>query len=517
MSALAGAGVVAAAAAAAAAILLAPSRARSVAMLLALALFPVLIAGDQWHSAAISDLRDTPARLAAFAAAAIVLIAVLALLFSRRPLLLPLAIVAALPFRVPLHAGGDQANLLVPLYMVIAGGVLATALRDWRPAQGEGAGGSAGPATRFPASWLPRILAAVVVVYALQTLYSDDSSQGLQNACFFVVPFSIAFALLFGVRWDRRLLVAALVVVAAETLLFVAVGLVEYASRELLWNGAVIRSNEFHVYFRVNSLFWDPNVYGRYLALVIVALTAALLFTRQRRAGLALAAAIAFTWLGLATTFSQSSFAALLAGIAVLAALRWSLRWTALACAATAVGAAVFVLAAGGSLKIDLSSGGTVNKDTSGRANLISGGAELFGNRPFAGYGSGSFSTAFRRNAGGKAPVSESHTEPVTIAAEQGLLGLTLYLALLATALWTMLTGLRGLMPGLGRGPPATRSAGLIAFDRDGGAYVVARAAVLAMFVALIVHTLAYAGFYEDPITWVLLAMSGSLAIRPSA
>ena len=176
-------------------------------MLLALALFPVLIAGDQWHSAAISDLRDTPARLAAFAAAAIVLIAVLALLFSRRPLLLPLAIVAALPFRVPLHAGGDQANLLVPLYLVIAGGVLATALRDWRPAQGEGARGSAGPATRFPASWLPRILAAVVVVYALQTLYSDDSSQGLQNACFFVVPFSIAFALLFGVRWDRRLLV----------------------------------------------------------------------------------------------------------------------------------------------------------------------------------------------------------------------------------------------------------------------------------------------------------------------
>ena len=64
LSALAGAGVVVAAGAAAAAILLAPSRARSVAMLLALALFPVLILGDQWHSAAIADLRDTPARLA---------------------------------------------------------------------------------------------------------------------------------------------------------------------------------------------------------------------------------------------------------------------------------------------------------------------------------------------------------------------------------------------------------------------------------------------------------------------
>ena len=45
----------------------------------------------------------------------------------------------------------------------------------------------------------------------------------------------------------------------------------------------MIRSNEFHTYFRVNSVFWDPNVYGRYLALVIVVATAALLWARDRR------------------------------------------------------------------------------------------------------------------------------------------------------------------------------------------------------------------------------------------
>jgi hypothetical protein len=38
------------------------------------------------------------------------------------------------------------------------------------------------------------------------------------------------------------------------------------------------------------------------------------------------------------------------------------------------------------------------------------------------------------------------------------------------------------------------------------------RAAVLAAFVALLVHTMAYAGFFEDPITWVLLAIGASLA-----
>ena len=45
-----------------------------------------------------------------------------------------------------------------------------------------------------------------------------------------------------------------------------------------------------------------------------------------------------------------------------------------------------------------------------------------------------------------------------------------------------------------------------------GPAGIPARAAVLAAFVALLVHTLAYAGFFEDPITWVLLAVGASLA-----
>jgi hypothetical protein len=44
----------------------------------------------------------------------------------------------------------------------------------------------------------------------------------------------------------------------------------------------------------------------------------------------------------------------------------------------------------------------------------------------------------------------------------------------------------------------------------------VGRIAVLATFVALLVHTMAYAGFFEDPITWVLLAIGASLATAPA-
>jgi putative inorganic carbon (hco3(-)) transporter len=478
---LAAAGLLIAAGASAAAILLAPGRLRALAMLIAIALFPILILGDQWHTDQIVDLRHDDARLAALLAGAAVAIGLLAYGFRRWPVLLPLAIVAALPFRVPLHAGGDTANLLVPLYLVIAAGVLVTLLRDW---------------SAPPSSWSPRplawLLASFVVLYAVQALYSGDFSEGLQNVCFFLVPFTVAYRLLREVVWDRRLLTLVLIVLGVEATAFVLIGSVEYLTRSLFWNDQVIRSNEFHTYFRVNSVFWDPNVYGRYLALVIVAATAALLWARERRALALLTVLIAVLWLGLAQTFSQSSYVALLAGLAVLAALRWSWRWTLLAAAVGAIGAILVVTLAGGSGKVNFS---RLNIDTSGRANLVSGGIDLFGERPLQGYGSGSFQDAYRDHLENKdVPVSVSHTELVTVGAEQGLLGLALYLALIGVALGTMVAGIRG--------PPAPPAA--------------ARAAVLAAFVALLVHSMAYAGFFEDPITWVLLAIGASLAHAPA-
>lgn len=541
-------GVLAAAGAGAASIVLAPGRARSVAMLLALVLFPALILGDQWHSAQIVDLRDSSARLAALGIVGLAAVIALVFAFRRWPIALPLAIVFALPFRVPLHAGGDTANLLVPLYLVIAAGVLSTALREWggggvplaqrRPVfrtTGLARGGDSkakNPASEgdTPTSphLLPYVLAGVVLLYALQTLYSPDFSKSLQNVCFFFVPFSLVYALLRDVRWGKKLLALVLWVVAVEAVAFVLVGSVEYVSRSLFWNDQVIRSNEFHTYFRVNSIFWDPNIYGRYLALVIVVAMAALLWVKERRTLALLTGLVAVLWLGLAVTFSQSSFAALLAGLAALAALRWSWRWTLAAVGAGAVFAVVVVLFAGGVSKL---SPDRLNSDTGGRGNLVSGGAKLFGQRPFWGYGAGSFPRAYREHAATKkAPVVVSHTEPMTVAAEQGLIGLFAYGTLIVVALWTMGSGLT---PGReGRGIPLRK---LVSSPRneperppqrgfaegDTPSLQISRPAVLAAFVALLIHTMAYAGFYEDPIAWVLLAAGASLAavpaVRPSA
>ncbi len=547
---LAGFGLVVAAIAAAGAILLPAGRPRSLAMLAALILFPALILGDQWHSHQIADLRDHPSRLIALGLLAIAVSGALAYAFNRWSLLLPLAIVAALPFRVPLEAGGDTANLLVPLYLVIAGGVLSAAFGEWQEGRGVnlGAGFFAGRGSSLaesavrktgrrtqidPPALLPYVLAGFVLLYALQVLYSPDFSKGLQNVCFFFVPFSLVYGLLKDVTWDRRLLTLTLWVIGIEAVCFVLIGTVEWATRSLFWNDQVIRSNEFHTYFRVNSVFWDPNVYGRYLSLVAVVTMSTLLWARERRTLSLLTALIAVLWIGLVPTFSQSSFAALLAGLVVLAALRWSLKWTAIA-AVAGVAATMLIVTIAGSFSFD-----RINIDTSGRANLVSGGIHLFAQRPLYGYGSGSFPKAYREHVETrKAPVSISHTEPVTIAAEQGSLGAAAYLALVVTALWTMASSLRPSLLGVtasraggvgvggvedspwtARSAPPTPMTGPARHSPSPPTATgparqtpIARAAVLATFVALIVHTMAYAGFFEDPITWVLLAVGASLA-----
>ena len=502
---LAGAGLLIAAGASAAAILLPPGRLRSAAMALAMLLFPVLILGDQWHTAQITDLRHDEWRIAGLLAIAALVIGALAYAFRRWPILMPLAVIFALPFRVPLEAGGDTANLLVPLYLVIAAGVAAVVMRDWQIVSG-----------RSVVAWLPRVLAAVVLLYALQVLYSDDFSKGLQNVCFFLVPFTVVFGLLQDVRWDGRLLRWALIVVGVEASAFVLIGGVEAATRSLYWNDQIIRSNEFHTYFRVNSVFWDPNVYGRYLALVTTIAAAALLWVRTREPFWLLSGLILVLWIGLVPTYSQSSFFALLAGLAMLAAIRWSWRWTVLAVVVGTVGAILVVLLAGGSGKI---TSDRLNVDLSGRGTLISGGVDLFAERPLWGYGSGGFQRAYAEHRENQdAPVTISHTEPVTVGAEQGLIGLVAYLLLIVVALRTMTAGFWAAPPAGGAGvgfSPATRE------DESptpgtGPAGRAARAAVLAAFVALLVHTLAYAGFFEDPITWVLLAVGASLAAAPA-
>ena len=55
--------------------------------------------------------------------------------------------------------------------------------------------------------------------------------------------------------------------------MFAGVGFVEYYRKSLFLNPKVVAANQYDNYFRVNSLFFDPSIYGRFLALVMIALT----------------------------------------------------------------------------------------------------------------------------------------------------------------------------------------------------------------------------------------------------
>ena len=476
-------GVVAAALLAALVLLVRSARARAFAMLAALVLTPVLLIANIWSTPQFEALRGRPALALGAAAAALGALALGALVFRRRPELFVLSAAAALPFRVPIESGGETANLLIPLYLVIAAGALSYALVRLR-----GVGWREDPEPEREPGSLEWLLAASIVLFALQASYSSDFDHALSQEIFFYVPFALLFALLVRIEWTPRLVGRCLLVLLALAVVFVGVGFVEYARRELLLNPKVISSNQFETYFRVNSLFFDPNIYGRFLATVMLGLAAVLLWSRRTDVIAACALALALLLAGLVLTLSQSSFTALLAGLAVLGALRWGRGRAMTVAGAFALAALIVVLAAPGAVGLDQS----FDKATSGRSELIRGGVELFADRPLTGYGAGAFRREYRdaEKASSERAAAASHTIAITIAAEQGIVGLGLYLALLAAALAGLLRGARN---------------------------DAARAGLAAAFVALVMHTQLYAAFLEDPLAWVLLAAGSAFAARAAA
>jgi O-antigen ligase len=489
-------GVLLAIAGAIAALVLRDPRRRAQAMLAA----PVLGAlalGTVLHRATFDELRARAALAGAGAVAALVALAALTWLFRRRPGALPLLALAVLPFRVPVVIGSSTANLLLPLYGVIGAGVLAYALTWLRVPPPRPA------AAAEREKWVRRLelaLAATLGLYAIQTLYSHDIAQATKNVCFFYVPFALLFRLLLDLPWPARRLRACLVLTTGLAVVFALIGFVEFATgRLLLTNAKVLEANELKPYFRVNSLFFDPNIYGRYLALTMVLLAAALLWSRRGRDAALIGAALAVLWAGLVLSLSQSSFAALLAGLAVLAMLRWRWRIVAAVAAAGVIAAVALVIFAPRVLHIEGGSTRALDKATSGRVELIDGAVSMFRARPVLGFGAGAFQAVYRERQHVRSTkvAAVSHTIPLTIAAEQGVIGLAVYVLLLGAAAGALFGGrLRAL---LRRGPQDTPA--------------IARAAIGAAACALLLHTLIYASFLEDPILWTLLAIGAALRL----
>jgi len=469
-------GVVIAALCAAGALLGRQPRVRAAAMLGALLLAPVLLLAEVWRSPQLGIVHRHPLLAGAGALVALALVGAIATGIARRPAAFAPLAVLALPFRIPIQTGGAASNLLVPLYLVVAAGALAFIVPALRGRTEDR--GSAEPGA------IERLLALYLVLYGLQSIYSTDFEQALQQMVFFYVPFALLFCLLRRLRWTPRLVRRCLLLVTGLAAAFAMLGFAEYATKTIILNPKLVVANDLHAYFTVNSVFFDPDIFGRFLALVMILLAAALLYARGRREQLSAIALLAILWVGLVLTLSRSSLGALLVGLGIIAVLRWKAYRT------LVVVAVVLVLGAG-AIAISPRTFGLnqgLNGASSGRAGLVSGGIGLFGDRPGWGFGPGSFVTEYRRHQPGPATsqnLAASHTIPITIAAEQGLIGELAYLALVLAAVIELIRGARS--------DPA-------------------RLAIAAAFIALVFHTLLYADFLEDPVTWALLGVGAALA-----
>jgi O-antigen ligase len=285
-------------------------------------------------------------------------------------------------------------------------------------------------------------------------------------------------------NWSRAWALTLYVQLAAMALVFAVIGIVQYETRNIFWNPKVKVDNAYAPsgwFYRVNSVFYDPSIYGRFLVLAILASVVVVLFRRGDSLWrVAVVLAIGITWAGLLPSFSQSSFLALMAALVVGGVVAF--RRAGLLIVAAGVVAVVVAVVVSPAVRHRAS----LSHVTSGRSTLVSKGVKVAIHHPVLGVGVGGFRRAYADLAHlhGKEPkAAASHTTPVTVAAETGLPGLVLFAWLVAVALYA---AFRRIVPTF-----------------DGAARLAFGLALL----AILVHCLFYNALFEDPAFWALLAL----------
>ena len=421
-------------------------------------------------------LVEEPLGLVAVGAAALA-ICVGAVPLVRHPAVTPVVLLAVAPFRVPVELGEEEAFLLVPLYVVLAATVLALAVRMLR--------GEHPPAVPFPLA-LP--VAAFVTFASISFFWTWDERAGGIALAFFLFPFVAGLGVIARsplAPWLPRALVATLVALGA---LFAAIGIWQAQTRTLFFAPGLEVANAYTTFFRVTSLFKDPSLYGRYLVIPIVVLLVVLLARRMRAvAWIALTGLIGFLFLGLFFSYSQSSFVALFVTVAAIAFVAGDRRFR-----VVLVACAMAATLAAGAVAATAIEGRSARDVTSGRSRLVDITYEAFRLRPAAGVGIGGQPAASAEAIGRKSPRrNASHTTPLTVLAELGIVGFLLYAWMLVAVGWALLRVAR--------------------VER---AFALGLAAVLSVLFA---HSLLYAGFFEDPLTWGVIGLVAALLVRVSA
>ena len=417
---------------------------------------------------------------AAVGLAALVPLAAATWLFLRYPALVTPFVLAAAPFRLPIDFDPDhrffvavaaegELGRLLPLYAVLAAAGLAFVISLLRGLEVK----PLPPLLAWPA-------AAFLAYASLSLLWSSALHSGATLIAYFLLPFAALVAIVARAPFPPWLPRVLAVIAIALGCLFAAIGVWQAATERLLFFAPKLEvANEYGSFFRVTSLFRDPSLYGRHVVLAI-AVVLALVWLRRINVFLA-AGLLALLWAGLYFSYSQSSMVALAVvavGITLAAGDKLGRRLVLGVALIAAVAATGFLVR-----ELEDESARRVTSDRSRRVDVA---ADVYRDHPVLGAGIGAQPSESQARSERFGPPGSfvSHTTPLTVAAELGTIGLALYLALLVAA-------------------------GLVIVDlrRRDPALALALGAGL---VALVVHSLFYSGFFEDPITWLLLALAAS-------
>ena len=99
----------------------------------------------------------------------------------------------------------------------------------------------------------------------LSMLWTVDVRRGAIFLGAFVLPFGLLAIGFARLPWRGRWLTWLWGGLVATALAYAAVGGYQWLTRDVFWNPSVKVFNAYAPFFRVNSVFWDPSVYGRYL------------------------------------------------------------------------------------------------------------------------------------------------------------------------------------------------------------------------------------------------------------
>ena len=289
-------------------------------------------------------------------------------------------------------------------------------------------------------------LAAVVGLYALQAVYSTDLEVALKNVCLFYAPFAVLLRLLCDVEWNAVRLRHAFWLIAGLAVVFAAVGFYEYATRppaalqrqgpggqrpQALLPGqlAVLRpehlralpgadddrpGRDARVEPRPAQRADRRGRAGRAVGGAGAVAVAVELRGAARRPGGARRAALE----GAAGARAIAVLAALAVGVVLLSPARWRStpaprrRWT---------------------------------RPPAGASTSSAARCRWRATGPSGASAPGAFAERYRAREGVRSErvAAVSHTIPLTVAAEQGLIGLLAYLALMAASLRLVFSGVR--------------------------------------------------------------------------